>query len=327
MKQGVALPLAVFAVVSVIAAPLWYAGNVAVAARDCDWRGARQGYFFAYCDAPGFADYEHGAYLFNLEPEATRHLAEANVLFLGDSRVQFGFSTSARRDFFKAHPAKYYILGFGYQETSEFPLALLRKYHPPFTTVVINAEPFFAPGIMSIPAKDVTERSIQIYIAYVMKKLVGPLQQGACRTLPSLCTPQKLTLYRSKTTGAWNTMADFGGVLDKRIKVPTIAPPEFDPTAQADSVMAARAFVSEFHLDPKCVVFTAVPNGIQDGRSLAKLLAESLGSEMILPDVPNLLMYDKAHLERQSAERWSGAFFQQYEPIMERCLKASATGQ
>ena len=152
MKQGVALPLAVFAVVSVIAAPLWYAGNVAVAARDCDWRGARQGYFFAYCDAPGFADYEHGAYLFNLEPEATRHLAEANVLS-ATVGCNSAFDASARRDFFKADPATYYFSA-SVMRDERVSARLAAQVSSAVHDVAINAKPFFAPGIMSIPSRD-----------------------------------------------------------------------------------------------------------------------------------------------------------------------------
>src|SRR3954453_10294235 len=57
--KGAIRPLAVFALMSIIAAPLWYAGSVAFVARGCDWRDARRGYFMAYCETAGFAAYDH----------------------------------------------------------------------------------------------------------------------------------------------------------------------------------------------------------------------------------------------------------------------------
>jgi hypothetical protein len=279
----------------------------------------------AYCETAGFAAYDHGAYFFDLEPKATRHLAEANVIFLGNSKAQFAFSSRAREAFFRAHPAHYYLLGFNYNEKSDFALLLLRKYHPPLKTAVINADPFFAPGFMSPVAREVTEGSFQIWLANSMKKIAGPVQQTICRNFTSWCRPRKLTLYRSKATGAWNTAGHLGGYFNARKKLDSTAAKDIAPAEQEKALLAARSFLQEFKLDPKCVVFTSIPSETDDGSALAKRLAQALGGEVILPGVPDLRMRDPAHLEEQSAERWSTAFLQQYEPILKRCLQSSAT--
>src|SRR5215470_9376009 len=49
--------------------------------------------YIAYCNGAGYADYEHGAFWFDLEPSARDFAKIADVLFLGNSRMQVAFST------------------------------------------------------------------------------------------------------------------------------------------------------------------------------------------------------------------------------------------
>src|SRR5215468_9078842 len=48
------------------------------------------------------SDYEHGALLYGLERSAIDSIRRAEVLFVGNSRLQAGFSTKAVRDYFNA---------------------------------------------------------------------------------------------------------------------------------------------------------------------------------------------------------------------------------
>src|SRR5690242_16280065 len=68
----------------------------------CDGQGYVQDRYLAYCHAPGYGDYEHGAFWFGLEPGATTFAVRANVLFLGDSRMQHAFSTRATAEWFSS---------------------------------------------------------------------------------------------------------------------------------------------------------------------------------------------------------------------------------
>jgi hypothetical protein len=97
-------------------------------------------------------------------------------------------------------------------------------------------------------------------------------------------------------------------------------------TAQIANVAAiARAFLTEFAIDPKCAVFTSPPNNYIDGAPIAKAVAEAVGGYVILPDLTGVVTLDGNHLDQQSAERWSAAFLQEYAPIMERCLSPVET--
>src|SRR5689334_5407029 len=63
----------------------------------CPGDGYSADRYIAYCDAGNYADYEHGAFWFGLEPAASQYAKDADVLFLGNSRLQVGFSTAATR--------------------------------------------------------------------------------------------------------------------------------------------------------------------------------------------------------------------------------------
>ena len=65
------------------------------------------------------------------------------MLFLGNSRLQFAFSTSATADWFSAASARYYLLGFSYFENMIFAEPLLRKIRPRAKVYVINVDDFF----------------------------------------------------------------------------------------------------------------------------------------------------------------------------------------
>ncbi|HEX9168266.1 MAG TPA: hypothetical protein VF886_04965 [Roseiarcus sp.] len=83
----------------------------------CPANGYTADRYIAYCNGANYGDYEHGAFLFGLEP-ALNFASKADVLFLGNSRMQKAFSTNATTDWFSAASARYYLMGFSYGETS-----------------------------------------------------------------------------------------------------------------------------------------------------------------------------------------------------------------
>ena len=86
--------------------------------------------YIAYCAGANYGDYEHGAFWFDLEPPALDFASKADVLFLGNSRMQNAFSTTATADWFSAASARYYLMGFSYDENVSFAEALLRQNAP-----------------------------------------------------------------------------------------------------------------------------------------------------------------------------------------------------
>jgi hypothetical protein len=192
---------------------------------------------------------------------------------------------------------------------------------PPIKLLVINNDPFFEPGLLSPAAKD-AELPVKAYLANFTKKIVAPLQQAFCRHMAAWCMPRRMSLYRAEANGMWNTLdafQDYARGKPGQNELKDISSPNLQKRALAN----ASTFVAELGLDPKCIVFTHVPNDRFDGSSLARYLAQSLGGQAVLPKVPNLETYDALHLRQESAERWSAAFLVDFEPILARCVGAS----
>src|SRR6516165_8426474 len=76
--------------------------------------------YIAYCNGTRYADYEHGALWFDLEPPSQTFARNADVLFLGNSHLQVGFSTAATADWFSKASLRYYLLGFTYYDNVVF---------------------------------------------------------------------------------------------------------------------------------------------------------------------------------------------------------------
>ena len=109
----------------------------------CPASGYTSDRYLAHCDAANYGDYEHGAYWFDLEPAAEMSAASADVLFLGDSRVQFAFSTAATAQWFSSASIRYHLLGFVAFENSIFARALLHTLKPRAEVYVIPVADFF----------------------------------------------------------------------------------------------------------------------------------------------------------------------------------------
>ena len=99
--------------------------------------------FLAFCAAPSFGDFEHGAYYYDLVPAAVTHLRAADVLFLGSSRAQFALSTNSVRRYFADRGIRPYLLGFGYNEGGGFALSIILKHRLKPKAIVVLADPFF----------------------------------------------------------------------------------------------------------------------------------------------------------------------------------------
>src|SRR5580658_2928019 len=156
--------------------------------------------YIASCNGTHYADYEHGAFAFELEPEAENFARDADVLFLGNSRLQFAFSNSATGDWFSRASARYYLLGFTYYENMVFAEELLRKIRPRAKVYVINVDDFFD-RTETPPAKtilhDPTART-----RYETKRLWQHIHEPLCRVFPVVCGRQ-FAIFRSRETGAY----------------------------------------------------------------------------------------------------------------------------
>jgi hypothetical protein len=307
-----------FCLSSVLFMPVVWTYN----ALPCNYNGYIPGYFLAYCSAAVFGDYEHGAYLLELEPEAVASLRQADVLILGNSRTQFGFSTQPVRDYFAERNTKHYVFGFGYVERSAFPLSVLSKVGTRAKLLLVNADPFFSQNL-SVPAAEVTSRSFRNLVMWRVKRAFQSIHAPLCRRFPQICRPwaQQPSIFRSASTGEWSlgTFAPSEITGDNPVtgaKRLTLTPAQFD-----QAVLAANEFIDRLKVRRDCVVLTAIPASINNAEDVARRLSETLNLPILLPTVDGLATIDGSHVDAPSAYRWSSAFMLALDPIFTRCMR------
>jgi hypothetical protein len=304
-------------VVALVAGTTSYFGTWAVRVAACR-SGPRPGTYLAYCSHPLYGSYEHAAYALGFEPSAVQALQRADALLLGNSRLQFAFSTLETEQFFRERSATYHLLGFGYAEGGQFPRELLDRYRPSPKVVIINADPFFSLGL-SPPAQLAVSREPAAWADAVRKKAFAFLLPWLCR-VPELCPQAFPALYRETLTGQWV----WHELLLPRVAVgPEITNVKVTPWTAASLPhwqAVGETFLARLSLPRSCVILTAVPNPQIDGEAIAAVLGQRLGLPVVLPRVAPLHSPDENHLSAESAARWSAAFLAEAGPRIEACL-------
>ncbi|HUL64252.1 MAG TPA: hypothetical protein VLW55_06520 [Burkholderiaceae bacterium] len=266
--------------------------------------------YLSDCNAANYGDYDHGAFWFGLEPEASRAAAEANVLFIGNSRLQFALSTPQTTEWFTRNAISFYLLGFSHSETVAYMAPVLRKIDPRASVYVIHVDRFFDSRISPPTAQLQQERDIGA--RYREKQVWQSLHKPVCGALPLLCGNQ-LGIYRTRANGTWRTA---GARPQAKAPVSDGAPTNVDRWPEYVSI--AKKFVGELRTRRQCVLLTLVPT-VDTKRAEAQEIANALGLPLIAPQVDGLKTFDGSHLEPASAARWSAAFLEAAGPIIQDC--------
>ena len=270
--------------------------------------------YLAYCNGANYADYEHGAFYFDIEPSVYNFARNADVLFLGNSRLQVALSTAATANWFSVASAQYYLMGFSYFENMVFARALLRKIRPRARVYVINIDDFFDES-ESPPVKTILHDPGARH-QYEVKRLWQRVHEPICKTFAALCG-DKFVIFRSRETGAYYNYHTEAMVNRK------ITPISYDQvinrTVVNSNTAAASDFLSHF-AQGKCVILTMVPSvGTKIGN--ANAIANNLNMELVTPrTLQGLQTFDGYHLDAPSAQRWAQAFFQVAGPRIRSCL-------
>jgi hypothetical protein len=266
--------------------------------------------YLAYCNGTNYADYEHGAFQFDLEPSVLSSVRDANVLFLGNSRLQIALSTFSTEEWFSSNSARYYLLGFLYYENALFEGELLRRIHPQADVYVINIDDFFEES-ETVPMRMILHDP-RAREAYEAKRFWQRVHKGVCGALEALCGSQ-FVVFRSRDTGRYYTE---GAVNPK--EVPVSYDPVVNQAIAKTSIETAVDFLSRF-AKKKCVILTMAPYaGTEIGT--AEAIARGVGLKLVMPEVGGLQTFDGYHLDQPSAQRWSQAFFRLAGPEIRSCL-------
>jgi hypothetical protein len=306
-------------VVLLLSIPIGYGGYLrtqgvfACAAGDAYFGTNR---YMGYCNAAGFGDYDHGAFWFGLEPVAMRFAADADVLFLGSSRMEFALSTVTTDQWFSSAGLSHYLLGFTSTENATFAAPLLARLKPHAKVYVINVDQFFTPvqtdigsGILHDP--DAEENSKQ-------KKVWQNLQRAVCTRVRAVCGHQ-FVYFRSIEHGHWVQRGT-----NPRPAAPTGDGPIEDQEHWSQYAALAQQFISSLPVDRACVLLTIVPSP-KTRTAEAKAIAGATGIELVNPQLQGLQTFDSSHLDGSSAERWSAAFYAIAGPRILHCLGRAGT--
>jgi hypothetical protein len=277
----------------------------------CKADGYNADQYIAYCNASGYADYEHGAFWFDLEPAAKDFAKKADVVFLGNSRMQVAFSAEATGNWFSAIPTRYYLLGFSYGENVVMTEELLRRLQPRAKVYVINVDDFFE-RIETAPMKTILHEA-DARDRYETKRRWQHIHERICTKLSALCRSDYV-IFRSRETGAYTKKTDRDQI------TPVSDDWAVDQNLVKSSTSIAKGFLAKLAVPRECVILTMVPTvGTRIGNVTA--IAEALGVPLMTPELSQgLLTFDGSHLDKASAERWSQAFFQMANSKIRSCL-------
>lgn len=267
--------------------------------------------YLAYCNAGHYADYEHGAFAFGLEPSSINFAKKAEVLFMGNSHMEVAFSTNATSSWFSGASISYYLMGFSYGENVIFAEYLLPKVEPQARVYVINVDDFFVrsetPPVKTI-LHDPNARRL-----YEDRRLWQRLHEDTCGTFSTICGNDGV-IFRSRSTGAFTKRTD----LLKTLPVSYDEAP--DKSLIQSSTTAAIEFLSRLPNHGTCVILTTVPT-VGTKIANAAAIARGVGLPLVTPGyLDGLKTYDGSHLDAQSAQRWSQAFFEVAGPTIRSCL-------
>src|SRR5262249_17320458 len=91
-------------------------------------------YYLAQCRARPFGEYETGAIYYGLESGISAGIRNAQVIFLGSSKIQQAFSTQATSAYFAKQNIRFYVLGL-----AGFVLPLFTRYQLSPNLLIIHA--------------------------------------------------------------------------------------------------------------------------------------------------------------------------------------------
>lgn len=297
---------------------VWKRSDVFPWIGSCNPAGYSEGSFMAYCHSSRFGDFEHRAFWKELEP-VMPYVREADVLFLGNSRTQYAFSTNPVLDWFASSPLTHYVFGFGMGSQNIVPERLAEKYKLRPRSLIINADPFFT-DFESVTNKNAFEESAVREWEYRAKMWLQNRQQAICANegegiLAKLfCGGDMETLFRKYENGHWDVR-----YFRKNQHIPVkIDNNQSNRVSVAKAADIAERFFDSFGVDKECVILTVTPRA-QTALAFGESLAAELGVAGIFPLPENLMTVDASHLDPPSADRWSALLMQEAAPILEAC--------
>ncbi len=272
--------------------------------------------FFA---VPEHTELSHSV-LFHGLGRSIENARQADVLFLGNSRMPLGLREEFLVPKAEERGLHLFSLATGYAERLTFPLAVIRKHDlRPRVLVVSGGPQIFRSGISVVAQEafrmsrwDALKQSFEESAAWRFRTRlhsVIPKIDFFGRRLHS-----DWIIYRSERTGWWQPVAS-----PKGQQKATLA--QTSPKTWNGMLPRVRKFNQEMRDRGTLLVLTTVPYAEGHVSHLA-FLSKELGIPAIIPSFDGAMMVDDSHLDRESAARVSAEFWDSFihNPDVKRAL-------
>jgi hypothetical protein len=269
-------------------------------------------YYLAH-DRGGQVD--HHVLYHGTDAVALARMREAQVLFLGNSRLMFALDRGALREFFDELGLTYYVLGFGHTEQDDFPARIIAKYDLRPEVVVVNADGFFMDSQSEWAAKTIEESSFDAWKLQFESEAAHRVRRDIHSVVPQyvdlLRGGREVILYRSRLDGTWFIANEFGD------EFPFPWPPLDRNEPSARSLRSAEVFKQDLASRGGELVLCLVPSP-QASIHRARVLAAHVGVPLVAPAVDGLTTIDQSHLSAASSWRFEQVFFAELREILQK---------
>ena len=252
--------------------------------------------------------------------DSITHARQADVLFIGDSRMPVGLRGEFLLPSADALGIRLFSLGMGHVERVRFALDLIRKHDLRPKVVVAVGGPHIYRNVYS----EMSRQAIQMSkwdamknqfeatswwnVQYRLHQVVPKIEYFRSRFQPGYI------YYRSSRTGWWYPSLEWSGAYPVRYVE--------EYASYEDYLPVVRELHQELNHRGSLLVLTIVPYGSTRIGHL-DYFSQKLDVPVVLPEVTDLRTSDGSHLNRESAKRYSHAFWAEFIAMPEVCERLS----
>ncbi len=241
---------------------------------------------------------------------------QADVLLLGNSRMNLAFPGDVLQDTAREHGVGIYNLGMGHDERVAFPLALIEKFDLRPKLVVVNADRHFFDSDSSSVAQrlmasnDFGNDAWQDWKEKSEASFGWDFRLAFHRYIPRFNIAKRRAeaadVYRSLETGSWWWAPHHRPSPEHSIDIE-----EITETLSDNERRNALEFKRAMDSRGVAIVLTQIP---QREMCYVKLreLVELLDAPVVLPQLDGLKTADQSHLDAASAARFSSTFLSEF---------------
>ncbi|MBF0194724.1 MAG: hypothetical protein HQL71_09200 [Magnetococcales bacterium] len=260
----------------------------------------------AYTSRTGHLD--HSYYYIGL-PEMLTHLKGAKMLFLGNSRIQFGINDVILKPHLEAMDIPFHMLAFGHGEKSEFAMRLIEKFNLKPEIIVLNGNPgYFNPYLTERAEKVIEEddswynrQSLWLTLFIATLHEINHFMPANKKMIP------KYWMSRSRVTGSWQFTESFHKNL-KNIEFQAL--PHCGPLGakQIENILKFKKRILKLIPNVKLISLQVPFPGSCSERPIQ--VAKLLGGQAFYyhPDKNNpMATIDQSHLTKKNQNRYTKA--------------------